>query len=420
MQRREFLQSALGGLGGLVVLASCGGTNSASQSGPVKLSLANDKPSSAAQINELGKFMIDKYKYGIQSQPYQDTSIYQGVIRSAANTPKAPPLFTWWSGFQLQELVRAGSVADLTPQVQKWIKDVGLGEDIQKAFQVNGKYYAVPFNVAYWVIFYNKKVFSQYGLQAPTTWQDFITICDTLKGHGVTPIGEWAAPSWTGFIWFENILINTDPNLYENLMQGKAKYTDPGVVKAMQLLKDMHTKGYLKTLNANDPPTDFVQGKQAMQLVGQWWEPTVIQAGMKPGTDFDAFIMPAITSGLQPQLIFEAGPIVVAEHSASKQKALQVLETYMRTDVQKKWVEITNFVSGESSVPPGNDVNTHIDSLIKDQKPVLHNRYWEATPPQIAVSASEALIQALLHPETYMQVLQNCQSIADQYWSSQK
>src|SRR5579883_3140756 len=92
MQRREFLQSALGGLGGLLVLASCGQT---SQSGPVTLSLANDKPSSAAQINALGKFMFDKYKYGFQSQPYQDTSIYQGVIRSAANTSKAPPLFTW-------------------------------------------------------------------------------------------------------------------------------------------------------------------------------------------------------------------------------------------------------------------------------------------------------------------------------------
>lgn len=60
MQRREFLQSALGGLGGLMVLASCGGANPAAQSGPVTLSLANDKPSSAAQINELGKYMLDK------------------------------------------------------------------------------------------------------------------------------------------------------------------------------------------------------------------------------------------------------------------------------------------------------------------------------------------------------------------------
>jgi multiple sugar transport system substrate-binding protein len=138
---------------------------------------------------------------------------------------------------------------------------------------------------------------------------------------------------------------------------------------------------------------------------------------MKAGADFDAFIMPPITPGLGTQVIFEAGPIVVSEHSANKQQALQILDTYMRTDVQQKWVDLTSFVSGEASAPPNNDVNKQIDAQLKEKQVILHNRYWEATPPQIAVPASEALIQAILHPEAYMQVLQNCQNLADQYWA---
>ncbi len=35
------------------------------------------------------------------------------------------------------------------------------------------------------------------------------------------------------FVWFEHLLIGNDPDLYNTLATGKAKYTDPGVVAVM-------------------------------------------------------------------------------------------------------------------------------------------------------------------------------------------
>ncbi len=425
MQRRLFPQIVLTGLLACIfILSACGGSTTSTAStttAPVKLSLANDKAGWAPWFNSVGQYMTGKYQIGFQSQPYSDTNVYQGVIRSAAMTSKAPPLFTWWSGSQIQDLAKTGAIADLTPQMQGWIKNQGVNPALAKSFEYNGHYYGAPSYLAYWVVFYNKHVFSQYNLQPPTTWQQFMQLNDTLKSHGVAPIAQYSQDAWTGFIWFENLLINSDPQLYENLMQGKASYKDPGVVKVMQLWKSMEDKGYFSTpLNAANPPKEFAQGKVAMDLMGQWFEPGLIQAGMKPGTDFGAFIMPTITPGLSPQIVFESSPIVVAAHSPSKDQAVKAVDTFMRPDVQQKWVEATNFVSADASVPANNDINVQVNKEVTSNNITLHNRYWEATPPQIAVPAASAFIQFVLHPDTYMQVLQNCDSLAQQYWSTHK
>ncbi len=400
-------------------LVGCGPNTTTTSTGPVTLSLANDKPTWANWFNAVGTYMKNKYQVGFQSQPYSDTSIFQGVVRSAAQTTKAPPLFTWWSGYQMDPIAKAGDVADLTTLTQKWIKNYGLNPDIASAFQVNGRYYGAPSYLAYWVIFYNKHVFSTYDLQPPTTWQEFMQLNATLKSHGVTPLVQYSQDSWTGFIWFENLLVNSDPQLYEDLMVGKVSYTDPRIVKIMQLWKSLEDEGFFGTPeNMANPPTSFVQGKTAMNLIGQWYEPTLIQAGMKPGVDFDAFLMPAITSGLQTQLIFETSPIVVSAHSPYLKQALDAVDVFMRPDVQQQWVNATSFVSADSSVPANNSINTQINQLVATQKVPLHNRYWEATPSQIAVPAAADLVQFILHPDSYEQVLQNCQILAQQYWSA--
>jgi multiple sugar transport system substrate-binding protein len=157
-----------------------------------------------------------------------------------------------------------------------------------------------------------------------------------------------------------------------------------------------------------------------MMLVGQWYEPTLIQDGMKPDTDFGAFVMPTITPGLTPQVIYESSPIVVSAHNPNKEQAIKAVDTFMRPDVQQKWVAATSFVSADSSVPANNAINVQINKDVASNHITLHNRYWEATPPQIAVPAAAALIQFVLHPDTYMQVLQNCDSLAQQYWSTHK
>jgi ABC-type glycerol-3-phosphate transport system substrate-binding protein len=383
------------------------------------LSLANDK--GWTWFDPVGQYMRNKYGHGFQSQPYSDSQTYRAVIRSAAMTAKAPPIFTWWGSYQIRDLVDAGAIADLTPQMQRWISDYKVNLSVVDTFKVNGRYYGAPLYLSYWVIFYNKNVFKRYGLVPPATWQQFMELCDQLKHHGVAPLVQFAQPEWTGFIWFENLVANTNPQLYQRLIEGKASYTDPEVVKVMQLWKSLADKGYFETPppSNNTPPINFIQGKTAMLLMGQWYQPTLVQNGMKSGQDLGAFIMPAITPGLPPQVIFETSPIVIDAHTRYRDQAIATLESWMHPDVQQQWVNLADFISAEAIVSTNDPVVKQIQQQVTTQHVGLFNRYYEATPVPIAVQVSSALAQFILQPDSYMQVLHNCESIASQYWSTQ-
>ena len=59
------------------------------------------------------------------------------------------------------------------------------------ASPVDGKNYSVPVN-GYWEgLFVNKDVLKEAGVEAPTadtTWDEFMTMCETIKKAGYTPI----------------------------------------------------------------------------------------------------------------------------------------------------------------------------------------------------------------------------------------
>ena len=173
--------------------------------------------------------------YTLDMIPYPDTATYQTAMQQTIRDQKAPGLFTWWSGSQLQTLVENGLVEDLTSVWESSIYDAGVSQGIADAFTFDGKIYAAPWSVLYNVVLYNKTVFDQYGLKEPETFDEFLQLCETLKSNGVTPIAL-KSDSWAGFIWFQALLAAKDVELYKGICDGSIKYTDPRVVEVMEVL----------------------------------------------------------------------------------------------------------------------------------------------------------------------------------------
>ena len=203
-------------------------------------------------------------------------------------------------------------VSDIWTQA---VADGNLPESLSAAFTFDGAQYAVPSHVSYWTVFYNKKVFEANGLTPPTTWDELMTIAETLKAAGVTPFGATQVGRWPSFIWFEEMILRSDPQLYLDLTAGTAKYTDDAVVQAMEVWKGLIENEYFTSFDLDlfvDGPAQFAAGEFAMLPIGTWYQSNFIANDMVPGVDYDQFIMPNINPDLaESVIIVETGALAI-------------------------------------------------------------------------------------------------------------
>ncbi|MCO6449518.1 MAG: extracellular solute-binding protein, partial [Caldilineales bacterium] len=360
--------------------------------------LYHDKASWDPNFNLMGEMSATDTGVGFTGVPFADTTNYQTTVRAALGTDSAPDLYTWWSGYRMEDIVKAGVAADLTAVWDKYLASGEYSQGVANAFAFDGKVYAVPSLTANWVVYYNKNLFEENGWSVPTNWDEFTALNDALVEKGITPMAVTIDGRWPAFIMFEEMVLRTaGPEFYNKLVQGEAKYTDPEVVNALTLWKEMIEKGYFTDpgipfgTGENAILPLFQSGQVAMIPIGDWYSTTLVGGGLVPGEDYDAFIMPNQNSDLPAALFFEAGPLLVGEKSPNKENAIKVADWWMSVGPQNKWSELNGFTSGNANAELANVVGAVIQQWIADINAEFVQRYWEATPPDIAEFAVDEL-----------------------------
>jgi multiple sugar transport system substrate-binding protein len=422
VDRRTFLKigggAALASAGLPWLLAAC----SSGSGSATNLQLSNDKPTWQSWFQTEGNQAKSAVKVGWTPREYSDENAYQAAIKTAGGSSRVSDLFTWQSSWGMKDVVDAGFVADLTAE---WAKEGDVySADMRKLFTFDGKTYGAPLYLAPWVVFYSKQVFDKYQLQPPTTWDELQHVLDTLKGNGIAPLGATVDGVWS-FLWFQTLLVASDPELYQAVTAGHAKYTDPGVMDVMKLWSQMIKAGYFTdpssvtfSTRGTNFATPFKQGKAAMCEMGTWYEATITSAGMKPGVDYDAFILPSVKPGVQNTIVIESGPLCVAGHGRHKDNATKAVGWFMSKDGQQEWTKLTGFISGRSDVPSTSPVDKKITDQIKSGNYQQVSRYYEATPNDIVQTAIEEFQKFMLHPNDPTSILNAIQSKADDVWKS--
>jgi multiple sugar transport system substrate-binding protein len=331
-------------------------------------------------------------------------------------------MFDWWFAYRMKDLVDTGNVADVTAIWEKHIATGEYPQDLMNSFGFGGRAYALPKGVNYWVVFYNKKVFDTYQLQPPQTWDDFMEIAVTLKRNGVTPFGlDVTTCEWCGFIWFEELLVRTNPTIYNKLMDGKIGYNDPEIIEVMLKWKELLDKGYFTEPGHIDDDTSamsFAGGTFAMYLIGDWWTANVETAGLRAGQDYGIFVMPGITENGSRPLIIEGRPVLISERSPHKEAALKMADYFMSVEGQTVWAKESNSNSPNLKVPEETRP-AHLKALAAEVaagKYVLLPRYWEATPPEIVEEVVVLLDKFVQDPASYGPLMDRAEQFADNYW----
>ena len=148
-------------------------------------------------------------------------------------------------------------------------------------------------------IVYNKDVFAKYGISIPTTYNEFIKVCETLKAKKVTPLYGPFKDVWTFQIWPTTLWgtygAKKDAKLFANLNSGKVKWSSvPELTDLLARADNLVKKGYFQKSclsdDYNGAPAAMSSGKYAMFIMGDWFVSDM--ATKSPKTNLSLFPIP--------------------------------------------------------------------------------------------------------------------------------
>lgn len=239
----------------------------------------------------------------IFSQNYPGIKVTNAVVAGGAGSNATAVLATRMTGgnppdtFQIHggaELIDTWAKTNYMQPLTQFYKDNGWMDKFPKQLldlvSYNGDIYSVPVNVhRNGVLWYNKQIFTDNNLQAPTSWDEFFTIADQLKAKGITPLALGDKDKWEDLNLFEQILLSQfGPADYRNLWAGKIAWTDKRVTdslnimaKALSYVNDDHA-----ALTWDQASGLVLQGKAAMNVMGDWAKGYFTANGWSPDKDF--------------------------------------------------------------------------------------------------------------------------------------
>ncbi|MCL5986453.1 MAG: extracellular solute-binding protein [Actinobacteria bacterium] len=349
---------------------------------------------------------VKLYRNALEHEAFK-TSI--GVSLAGGNPPDA---FSYWAGARTQFFVDRDLLMDLTSVWDSEGFDQLFSPETKLAAATyNGKIYSVPISQFPVMMWYNKHVFDKYNIQPPTNWEEFLSVCETLKSNGVTPISLGSKFRWPAQYWFDYLITRTAGGEFRaGLMQGKESYTDPKVLKALELWKELLDKGYF----VKDPASydwaealgQMVRGEAAMNLMGGWASGSLIlDMKQKPVEDYDFFEFPIIDPNVEKVVVGTYDGIVVSKDAANFDNAKLLLKVIASAEAQGPFAQTVGCIAPNVTV--SQDIYNEIDKKeIATIKGVpWYHGYDLATDPAVADAGLTSFANFLASPAKYKEIM---------------
>lgn len=226
-------------------------------------------------------------------------------------------------------LVRAGSLVDLTSWFAEQKIDAASYGGLIEHMTVDGKIHAVPFRSDFWVVYYNKRLFDEKGIAYPTNDMTFSQHDELAKsltsGIGANKIYGTHFHIWRSAVQFPAILDG------ENTLAGpNYDFLKPWYERALKLQEDRVVAPYA-ALKASSThySAPFFNEKLAMLPMGSWFIGTQIakaQSGESRATEWGIAALPhpeGVPAGMNTAQITALG---VNANSAHKDIALDFVK----------------------------------------------------------------------------------------------
>jgi raffinose/stachyose/melibiose transport system substrate-binding protein len=246
---------------------------------------------------------------------------------------------------QYKDIIQAGHVADLTNT--SFIKN--CDENAVKGLTIDGKAYGIPIDIGALVVFYNKDIFADNGLSVPTTYDEYLKLCQTLQSKNIMSEAWGLKDSWIANVETQMDIwpdMSAEPDLFKDTETRAKKFADfTGFKRALERTAQRiaFQSGDVLGTDHNASVQLFATGKAAMLNQGTW-DIGAIKAANKDG-NFGVFALPADKAEDTLMRISVDDSWMIADKSANKDVAIKFFEYVTSPEGGKAWTDATSTIS---------------------------------------------------------------------------
>lgn len=266
----------------------------------------------------------------------------------AGNPPSAVQL----KGPAIQEWAEQGLLANLNDVARAEGWDRALPPLIVKTMQHKGNYVAAPVNIhrVNW-LWANPEVLRRANVQLPKTWDEFNAAARKLQAAGIVPLAHGSEP-WQDATLFESVALGIGGAQFFQKALIDLDERELGGATMIRVFDQMRTiRGFMDTdfsgRKWNLSTAMVMNGRAAMQIMGDWAKGEFTAAGKVPGKDFVCAELPG-----QKGYLLNADSF--AMFKVRGRDAEQGQKTLARLIVGKSFQETFNIYKG--SIPARLDI----------------------------------------------------------------
>ncbi len=229
---------------GVALLAACApSTDSSSGGGDGEGTTIEVWSWRTEDVDEYGR-IFDAYEaehegVTVEFKPYVNTE-YDTILSTGLSAEGGPDVAQLRAYGGLQPLCEAGRLVELEGED---VDTSAIPDDVLQGgrCESDGGLYGVPFASQALVVFYNKAIFADNGLEEPTTWDELMEVSQTLQDADVTPYAVTGKDNWTLPMLHD---LFTAPRyggteFSEAVQSGDKDFTDPDYVASIKTMEQL-------------------------------------------------------------------------------------------------------------------------------------------------------------------------------------
>lgn len=267
-----------------------------------------------------------------------------------------------------------------------------LVQGLFKAGNYDGKQYTLPMACAAMVMYYNKDMFREAGLDAenpPATMEELYAAWDKLiqkDGNGnVTQYAQAIGVKSTVammpvFMWAYGA---------DYIKDGKSVLDSDEATAAMTMIADAYAKGVSPVgLTGQEADDLFAAGKAAIEFNGQWAAPGFRAAGI----DLGIAEVPAGMDGRDRKTWGGDSIMCMSADSKVKEAAWDFMEYWNGTEAQKTWALNVGFIPSRLDMADDEEILTGNPDLAIFMKASTYAQMFMADQPMSGRIDEEVLV----------------------------